>query len=262
MATGDDLRKRGFHAADVTAKKLGIEHPDPMGRGPFCRLIVEDDAPDRAGVYAWVVDDGVQYVGMSKMLPQVVHGQRLGRANNDYTYIPLSKIEQLSSPRVRVNGLLNRALVAGHTATWWWLDVDSEHDARILESRLIAAWTPPWNRARPGIPRVDSPEAGTISDPIQVPQPTPQADLPFTVIWERIRHLSGAKFTTKTGRPFSYAATSGGVSMNTTNHLLPKGHFQEAFERLPLSGPSRLQDLRGPSYLYAILIDPRVAGED
>ena len=47
----------------------------------------------------------------------------INRAYNDYTYIPPSKIGQTSSPRVRVNGLLNRALVGGANVEWWWLDL-------------------------------------------------------------------------------------------------------------------------------------------
>jgi hypothetical protein len=45
------------------------------------------------------------------------------RAYNAYTYISASKVVQINSPRVRVNGpLLNRAIVAGATVMWWWLE--------------------------------------------------------------------------------------------------------------------------------------------
>ena len=36
-------------------------------------------------------------------------------------------------------------------------------------------------------------------------------------------------------------------------------HFRKAFDRAPLPGPDSIQDLQGPSYIWAIPTDPRVA---
>lgn len=80
----------------------------------------------------------------------------------------------------------------------------------------------------------------------------------FEAAWQRIQDLSGQIFTTVRGKPFSYQALAHGVSMNTTNRVLPRSDFQRAFERFPVSGPGALQDLQGPSYIYAILMDARV----
>ena len=52
------------------------------------------------------------YVGMASQLRQVAHGTRMDRAYNANTYIPASKVGQINSPRVHVNGLLNRSIVA------------------------------------------------------------------------------------------------------------------------------------------------------
>lgn len=73
----------------------------------------------------------------------------MGRAYNDYTYMPASKVAQLSNPRVRVNGLLNAAITGGRTVSWWWLALESEIAALAREAALIDLWNPPWNRARP-----------------------------------------------------------------------------------------------------------------
>jgi hypothetical protein len=43
---------------------------------------------------------------------------------------------------------------------------------------------------------------------------------------------------------------------------LTRTQFQKAYERSPLQGPGQLQDLQGPSYLFAILTDPRVAQDN
>ena len=81
----------------------------------------------------------------------------------------------------------------------------------------------------------------------------------FTTIWRRIVALEGSEFTQKTGRPFTYTLTGNAVVPSTTNRLLARTQFQKAHERSPIRGPGQLQDLQGPSYLFAILTDPRVA---
>lgn len=151
MATEYDLEHRGFHSCRVTATALNINHLDPANRGPFCRLAVEDNAPSLPGVYVWARDGMVMYVGKADQLRQIVHEARMQRAYNDYTYIPASKVQQASSPRVRVNGLLNRALCEGAVVKWWWIETPSATLASRLEAQLIAEWDPPWNRARPTV---------------------------------------------------------------------------------------------------------------
>lgn len=151
MATTADLLTLGFERCEVAATRLGIVHPDPTGLGPFCRLDVTTAAPASAGVYAWVVGDEVRYVGKASFLLHIVKGQRHQRAYNDYTYVPASKVaSQPNSPRVRVNGLLNRALTDGETVTWWWLSAPTPDEADLLERRLINQWgKPAWNKAVP-----------------------------------------------------------------------------------------------------------------
>ena len=149
MASVPELTAEGFHPSEVVATRLNIEHPDPTGLGPFCRLTVTTDAPLLPGVYAWVVDGEVKYIGMASYLLHVVKGARLQRAYNDYTYVPASKVSQTSSPRVRVNGLLNGLLNEGAETSWWWRTTPTLDEAKRAEAALIARWEPPWNRARP-----------------------------------------------------------------------------------------------------------------
>ncbi len=80
----------------------------------------------------------------------------------------------------------------------------------------------------------------------------------FDVVWQRIVTLAGEEFRQKTGRPFRYTILANSLMPSTTNRLLPRSHFARAFDRAPLRGPGQLQDLQGPSYLYAILTDARV----
>src|SRR5689334_23721137 len=80
----------------------------------------------------------------------------------------------------------------------------------------------------------------------------------FDVVWQRIVALQGDTFHQKTGKPFRYAISGGCVVPSTTNRQLPRSQFARAYKRRPLQGPGQLQDLQGPSYLFAILTDPRV----
>jgi hypothetical protein len=93
MATTEDLVALGFASSSVIAVTLNLPHPDPFGMGPFCRLRVHTTAPQEPGVYAWVADARVCYVGKAVEgygLVQKVRGQSLGRAYDDYTYCPPS----------------------------------------------------------------------------------------------------------------------------------------------------------------------------
>jgi hypothetical protein len=81
----------------------------------------------------------------------------------------------------------------------------------------------------------------------------------FDVVWQRIVMLQAETFYQKTGKPFTYAISGGCVVPSTTNRQLARSQFARAYERVPLRGPGELQDLQGPSYLFAILADARVA---
>lgn len=147
VATTDDLAALGFTPSSVTAVMLNLPHPDPHGMGPFCRLRVQTTAPEEPGVYVWVSDGLVCYVGKAVEgfgLIQKVKGQSLGRAYDDYTYCPPSKALKKSQTRSGVNGLLNASLTAGQVVEWWWLVAARPEE---LEKRLIQRWSPPWNIA-------------------------------------------------------------------------------------------------------------------
>ena len=80
--------------------------------------------------------------------------------------------------------------------------------------------------------------------------------------WRRVLALQGEAFHQKRGKPFTYTVRHGAVHPATTNRALPRSHFQKALLRMPLDGPGEIQDLQGPSYIWAILTDPRVRGGD
>lgn len=83
-------------------------------------------------------------------------------------------------------------------------------------------------------------------------------------VWERIAAHRGEEFHTVRGEPFSYDV-HGNILVprpqkgQPTPRQLPRGDFEKAWARRPLSGPGQIKDLQGPSYIYGILTDPRIS---
>lgn len=81
-------------------------------------------------------------------------------------------------------------------------------------------------------------------------------------VWGRIEAQAGEAFTQVLGARFTYRVAGGYVVPDRTVQQIPRSHFARALELVPLSGPGEVQNLRGPSYIFAILMDPRIrAGE-
>lgn len=81
-------------------------------------------------------------------------------------------------------------------------------------------------------------------------------------IWARIESHADEEFYQIRGATFTYAVSGGHVILDRTNQRIPKSHFEKALQYLPLPNTVAVQHLRGPSYIYAILMDPRIRQSD
>ena len=81
-------------------------------------------------------------------------------------------------------------------------------------------------------------------------------------VWERIEALAGQEFHMIRGAAFLYEVSGGHVLPDRTNQQIPKSHFEKALAFVPLTDTTAIQDLRGPSFIYAILMDPRIRQAD
>jgi len=98
---------------------------------------------------------------------------------------------------------------------------------------------------------------------------------PFQTIWGRICQLQGQKFITKMGMPFTYSVESGTTVWverdgKRINQSLAKSNFTQVYSMMqdsPIVGPAEINQrainngesqVRGPSYVWAILHDKRV----
>jgi hypothetical protein len=77
-------------------------------------------------------------------------------------------------------------------------------------------------------------------------------------VWACIEGNAGQEFRLKQGKSLTYRVYGGAVVPSTVNRNLPRGDFAKALERQPLTGHGALQDLQGPSYIWAILTDARI----
>jgi len=83
-------------------------------------------------------------------------------------------------------------------------------------------------------------------------------------VWQRIQAHEGddKEFSQKGGKRFRYSVTVSYLRPSTTNQNLPKRHFEEALSFLPLEGPGQINHLRGPSFIYGVLMDDRIRRRD
>lgn len=84
----------------------------------------------------------------------------------------------------------------------------------------------------------------------------------FEEIWGRIREHSGETFKQIRGGKFTYESKSGYIVLSRTKHNIAKSDFKEACNLVPLNNTVIVQHLRGPSYIYAILMDKRIKKDD
>jgi len=93
-----------------------------------------------------------------------------------------------------------------------------------------------------------------------------QTGLPdFAEVWKRVHRSAGEAFRTSTALPFTYEINGEATVRiqregRPVNRALHRRQFEAAWARAPLQKTSELQDLQGPSYLFAILTDPRITG--
>lgn len=86
--------------------------------------------------------------------------------------------------------------------------------------------------------------------------------VPFETVWARIRAHAGETFRQIRGGQFHYTAVGAAVVPDRTRQNIPQSHFREALGLVPLRDTVQVQHLRGPSYIYAILMDPRIRERD
>lgn len=81
-------------------------------------------------------------------------------------------------------------------------------------------------------------------------------------VWTRILRHAGDEFHLVRGRPFTYQARGRTIHLDTTNRMISRTAIERALERVPLTATTDVSDLSAPSYVYALLTDTRIKGND
>ena len=83
-------------------------------------------------------------------------------------------------------------------------------------------------------------------------------------VWGRIDAHAGEVFRLKRrGTPFSYTVSGGCVLPDRTRRQIPRSNFAAALQLVPTDTTVPFQQrFQGPSYIWAILHDPRIRQDD
>jgi hypothetical protein len=81
-------------------------------------------------------------------------------------------------------------------------------------------------------------------------------------VWARVVAHEGETFTQMRGGEFTYSIRGDTAHLSRTNQGVARTTFERALKLVPLKDTTPLQHLRAPSYLFAILTDERIRGDD
>ena len=101
--------------------------------------------------------------------------------------------------------------------------------------------------------------------PAMHPSPNPAGDLPETV-WQRIVSHQGEQFQTVSGLPLTFEVEGAGIWFfrdgKRVNRKLTRTQFEVALSRCPLTRTTEISDLMDYPYVFAVLTDKRIRGQE
>lgn len=81
-------------------------------------------------------------------------------------------------------------------------------------------------------------------------------------VWVRIEAHQGEEFRQIRGQWFRYVVKGSYLTPSTTRQNIPRSAFEQALSLVPLQNTVPIQHLRGPSYIFAVLMDDRIRRAD
>jgi hypothetical protein len=86
---------------------------------------------------------------------------------------------------------------------------------------------------------------------------------PFDEVLRRLRTHEGEPFHTITKKAFTYRIHGGLFRTSLTDYAVGMADVERAYRLVPLPGPGAITEIvRGPSYVWAVLHDPRIRRSD
>jgi hypothetical protein len=97
------------------------------------------------------------------------------------------------------------------------------------------------------------------------PSPDPAGNL-LEAVWRRIVSHQGEQFQTVRGLPFTFEVEGSGIwffrAGKRVNRKLTRTQFEVALSRCPLSRTTEISDLMDYPYVFAVLMDSRIRGQE
>ena len=85
----------------------------------------------------------------------------------------------------------------------------------------------------------------------------------FSEIWNRIEIYEGQIFRQVRGQRFTYTISGTTLKPSPTDYNIGRTEFEKAYQLVPIKGPGVItKEVRGPSYVWAILHDSRIRRSD
>jgi hypothetical protein len=100
------------------------------------------------------------------------------------------------------------------------------------------------------------------AEPAPVEQQQQEAGPNIATAWPRIQEYAGEVFATVRGKRFTYHVGPWYVTIDHLGRNIPRGAFSQTLDAWPVDGPGQLPPVTQPSYVYAIVSDPRIRGTD
>lgn len=101
--------------------------------------------------------------------------------------------------------------------------------------------------------------------PAVQPSPYPAGNLP-EVVWRRVVSHQGEQFQTVRGLPFTFEVEGAGIWFfregKRVNRKLTRTQFEVAVSRCPLARTTEISDLMDYPYVFAVLTDRRIRGQE
>jgi hypothetical protein len=106
-------------------------------------------------------------------------------------------------------------------------------------------------------------------NPIAPPATTQSHSLvtnPAEPVWRRVASHQGRQFQTVRGLPFTFEVEGTGIWFfrdgKRVNRKLTRAQFEVALSRCPLTSTTEIKDLMDYPYLFAVLMDRRIRGQE
>ena len=135
------------------------------------------------------------------------------------------------------------------TRFWRCWELEGNYGSR---SRETTSWNASGRRICPCLPAIE-------------PSRNPAGNLP-EAIWRRIVSHQGEQFQTVRGLPFTFEVEGAGIWFfrdgKRVNRKLTRTQFEVALSRCPLTRTTEISDLMDYPYVFAVLMDRRIRGQE